>query len=440
MAQQVRRTVHPGSVSFKFLPNYSLWKDGLSRMSEFLEADDFTFLVNGESITTTLFEAVLVSPAACDSLRADPTNRTFVICESIDAQDFRSFLEYAKSHEAMEVRQELQKTFLTICRSLENEELALVLLASLHPISISGLSWEENPINISELFTGLCDATVNYCASLFYLYSVEELRLLDRRIIHKLLRSPSLMIVSEDALLQTITELGGDSCEFGGYIDLRFLSEEKRISFIDGLDLGLLTPDIWSNLKLSLQTIGTGEQLGKRFLVTFNSKIIQNPPFIFSDLFAKKWQLLYRGSEDGFRGSDFHRKCDGRRNTLNVILTTNDFIFGGFTPVPWDSGGSYRADSTMKSFLLTVKNARRNKAGNISMSTISNVIYCNGSYGPTFGSAHCIYVSDQCNANTNSYTNLTSEYINDTGIPSQEVFTGQSKFQVKEIEVFEITE
>jgi hypothetical protein len=68
MTQQVRRTVLPGSVSFKFLPNYSLWKDGLSRISEFLETDDFTCLVNGESITTTLFEAVLVSPAACGSL------------------------------------------------------------------------------------------------------------------------------------------------------------------------------------------------------------------------------------------------------------------------------------------------------------------------------------------------------------------------------------
>jgi hypothetical protein len=321
----------------------------------------------------------------------------------------------------MEVRQEQQKTFLTICCFLENEELALVLLASLHPISISGLSWEENPIDISALFSGLCDATVNYCATLFYLYSGEELRLLDRRIIHKLLSSPSLMIVSEDALLQTITELGGDSCEFGGYIDLRFLSDGKRIGYIDGLELGLLTPDIWSKLKLSLKTIGTEEQLGKHFLAMFNSKIIQNPPFMFSDLFAKKWQLLYRGSEDGFRTSDFHRKCDGRKNTLSVILTTDDFIFGGFTPVPWDSGGSYRADSTMKSFLFTVKNARKIKPRKFCMSTPSNAIFCRASYGRTFRRSSSVYVADGCNANTHSYTNLTNECINGTGTDNKEV-------------------
>jgi hypothetical protein len=48
-------------------------------------------------------------------------------------------------------------------------------------------------------------------------------------------------------------------------------------------------------------------------------------------------------------------------------------------------------------------------------------------------------VADNCNANTNSYTNLGKGYVNDTGITGNAVFTGEQYFTVKEIEVFSIT-
>jgi hypothetical protein len=43
-----------------------------------------------------------------------------------------------------------------------------------------------------------------------------------------------------------------------------------------------------------------------------------------------KWKLLYRASVDGFRATDFHRKCDGKPNTVSIIKTTDDFVFGGW--------------------------------------------------------------------------------------------------------------
>jgi hypothetical protein len=51
-------------------------------------------------------------------------------------------------------------------------------------------------------------------------------------------------------------------------------------------------------------------------------------------------------------------------------------------------------------------------------------------YGPHFWD---IGVSDNCNAQTASYTN-------DTELDEKTFFTGSHKFQVKEIEVIEITE
>jgi hypothetical protein len=55
------------------------------------------------------------------------------------------------------------------------------------------------------------------------------------------------------------------------------------------------------------------------------------------------WTLLYRGTEHGFRVSHFHNKCDGKPNTVTIILTTNGFIFGGFTPVAWNSNSASKA-------------------------------------------------------------------------------------------------
>jgi hypothetical protein len=48
-------------------------------------------------------------------------------------------------------------------------------------------------------------------------------------------------------------------------------------------------------------------------------------------------------------------------------------------------------------------------------------------------------MSDSCNENTNSSTNLGTGDRNDTGLNGKEVFTGEYKFQVKEIEMFTIT-
>ena len=41
--------------------------------------------------------------------------------------------------------------------------------------------------------------------------------------------------------------------------------------------------------------------------------------------------LLYRGSRDGWKHDDFHRKCDDHNNTLLLVKTKKGKRFGGFT-------------------------------------------------------------------------------------------------------------
>jgi hypothetical protein len=120
-------------------------------------------------------------------------------------------------------------------------------------------------------------------------------------------------------------------------------------------------------------------------------------------------------------------------------LTTKGFIFGGFTPVAWDSSSGCKADSSQKSFVFSLKNPRNGEAKKFSISNSSYAIYCVSSHGPIFGSGFEIEVTSGCNGNTSSFTRLGSSYVNDTGIDGNHVFTGEQHFQVKEIEVFEIS-
>jgi hypothetical protein len=154
----------------------------------------------------------------------------------------------------------------------------------------------------------------------------------------------------------------------------------------------------------------------------------------------KKWNLIYRGSDDGFGSADFHGKCDGIANTVTVILSTTGCVFGGFTPIAWASNGGHRHDSTKQSFLFQIKDSRNSSPRKFPISSTGYSIYCHSSYGPTFGNGFDIYVADCCNQNTKSHTRLGHGYVNDTGINEYQVFSGEQHFMVKEIEVFSITD
>jgi hypothetical protein len=122
-----------------------------------------------------------------------------------------------------------------------------------------------------------------------------------------------------------------------------------------------------------------------------------------------------------------------------VILDTNGNVFGGFTPVEWDSTSSWKADDSLRSFLFTLKNPHNIPAMRFTLNAQRKrlAIQCDSKWGPCFCD---IRVSDDCNTNTHTSTFLGTTYTNDTGLNGRTVLTGSLQFQVKEIEVFEITE
>jgi hypothetical protein len=47
------------------------------------------------------------------------------------------------------------------------------------------------------------------------------------------------------------------------------------------------------------------------------------------------FKLIYKGTIDGFQAQDFHYKCDFVTNTLTLIETSNNRVFGGYTSRNW---------------------------------------------------------------------------------------------------------
>jgi hypothetical protein len=112
----------------------------------------------------------------------------------------------------------------------------------------------------------------------------------------------------------------------------------------------------------------------------------------------------------------------------------------------------YKADNSLKSFIFTLKNPHNIPPKRFALKAAmkAKAIYCSYDSGPWFlrkpssacaGPAfgHDIIVHDNCNATTQNYSSLGSVYSNNTVPDEKVVLTGETNFQVREIEVFEIT-
>jgi hypothetical protein len=190
----------------------------------------------------------------------------------------------------------------------------------------------------------------------------------------------------------------------------------------------------------------------------FGSKIISELPKILAEFRGKKFSLLWRGSRDGFRAADFHRLCDGHANTLTLVKDTNRNIFGGFTPVEWESrvwvekwgmrnDTTGKADPSLKSFLFTLRNPHNVPARRFELMPEwkNRAINCVSGCGPVFG-ANLVFcggdlaICDNCDACAGSFSSLGITYTNDSGYDGATIFSGSSEILVQEIEVFEITD
>ena len=142
-----------------------------------------------------------------------------------------------------------------------------------------------------------------------------------------------------------------------------------------------------------------------------------------------KYTLLFRASKEGYKASNFHSKCDGKSNTVTLVETMTGRRFGGFTDAQWEqSSGNHKTGSNGFLFSLDNNEIYYNKDNRYN-------IYCNSSYGPTFGTGHDFYICDSCNSSNNSYDNSGHSYETNG---KKYALAGSNSFLVRDYEVFQL--
>lgn len=151
--------------------------------------------------------------------------------------------------------------------------------------------------------------------------------------------------------------------------------------------------------------------------------------------------ILYRATRDGFSAKDFHFNCDEIGNTLTIIQTTKNKVFGGYTSEKWSSneGGKYHGFQNGQNCfifkqcnrLFDIMKCKPNKPA----------IYNNPNLGPTFGEGHEICIKSNSNSNYQSYSHLGITYNGQFKYKdknSRIYLAGEKNFKNKEIEIFRI--
>jgi hypothetical protein len=249
--------------------------------------------------------------------------------------------------------------------------------------------------------------------------------------------------VSEDVLLRTIVSLGEDYKSLLNHIRIDFLSSSGLHDFLHMISFEEVCESQWHMIVSRLEGIRDDSIEKCRFIRFTKSKILTEFglfPSILIDVMPAGFELLYRGSRDGFGIGEFHRRCDCRSGTLVLIKTKKGNIFGGYTPLEWDSTtNDYKHDESMQTFLFTLKNPHNLDPIRFGLKPGGQyAIYCK-SDRLAFG-GHAICVLDNCNTNTSCYTVIENGFENTTGIGGRLLFDGAVNFTVDEIEVLAVIE
>lgn len=93
----------------------------------------------------------------------------------------------------------------------------------------------------------------------------------------------------------------------------------------------------------------------------------------------KSFELCYRATRDGFFSNVFHRNCDGKQNTVSVIRSHRDSVFGGYVKTAWAINNAYATDAN--AFLFSLRRRGVSNSERFNASNPGNAIYNANTYG-----------------------------------------------------------
>ncbi|CDW78662.1 tldc domain-containing protein [Stylonychia lemnae] len=149
-------------------------------------------------------------------------------------------------------------------------------------------------------------------------------------------------------------------------------------------------------------------------------------------------KLLYRATRDGFQAVNFHSRCDNLGPTISFIMSHQGNVFGGYTSVSWTSPAKNTNYPDKDSFLFQLNlNKLYQKVGSLDFAVQHNTKFL-----MVFGSGDML-ISDECNKNSESYSELGYTYELEKDIESSnkqklQYLAGTDYFKVIEIEVYQV--
>ena len=160
-----------------------------------------------------------------------------------------------------------------------------------------------------------------------------------------------------------------------------------------------------------------------------NFEFVKNRLKIFNKDKKLNFQILYSAKINGDKSFIFHELCDNHKNTLILIKTDLNIIFGGFAGKTWNSRELGRKRD-FKSFLFSLG---KQKIYNPKQESKYH-LYCSDNDGPCF---YAFSVDNLCLQNGGfcdeiykcSYDSFENEY---------ELNNGTKHFKIDELEVYEV--
>ncbi|GBB85330.1 hypothetical protein RclHR1_01190006 [Rhizophagus clarus] len=163
-------------------------------------------------------------------------------------------------------------------------------------------------------------------------------------------------------------------------------------------------------------------------ILSWTNKVTNNK---FAHIDEYKFELLLRGSRDGFTPKKFHELCDGKHNTVTFIkIKKTKEIIGGYNPLKWESSSSF--GETEESFIFSFKNKNINDAIISKVRNAEFALFYKSTNGPYFGNDIIIY-----NSKENECANYDNIWCEGTYYENK-IRETTDEFSIDDYEVFQI--
>ena len=144
-------------------------------------------------------------------------------------------------------------------------------------------------------------------------------------------------------------------------------------------------------------------------------------------------ELLFKMSLNGSKCDDFHRLCDNKGPTLTLVKTTENYIFGGFTPLDWKSEGGEIKDKSNQSFIFSLNLMKKFDM----IKDGGKAIRCIKTEGPDFGDEDFSIMKNMKKGRT--FANDSCNYLSNYNLELTGKKGEYENFETEELEVYKVT-